>query len=106
MFGDMMGNMEERQKALKIKLAEILIETEVEDGAIKVTANANREITNISINKEAIDMSDTEQLEDLLMVAINRAVTLAGEKEAEEAQNLIKDMLPPGMGGLAGMFGQ
>ena len=106
MFGNMMGDMEERQKVLKGKLAEMMVETEVEDGAIKVQANANREITNITIDRERIDWEDTEQVEDLLMVAINRVLDLAAEREAEETQNLIKDMLPPGLGGLAGMFGQ
>ena len=106
MFGNMMGDMEERQKALKGKLAELMVEAEVEDGAIKVQANANREITNISIDRTRIDWEDTEQVEDLLMVAINRVLDLAAEREAEETQNLIKDMLPPGLDGLAGMFGQ
>ena len=39
-----MGNMEERQKELKSKLAEMIVEAEAGDGAIKVMANANREI--------------------------------------------------------------
>ncbi len=105
MFGDLMGNMEERQKELKTKLAVITVEAESGDGAIKVTANANREIVNISINKEALDWNDHEQIEDLLMVAINRVLEKAAQREAAETQNLLKEMLPPGLGDLKDLFG-
>ena len=100
-----MGNMEERQKELKVKLAEITVEAEAGDGAIKVTANANREIVNISIDKSRLDWDDHEQVEDLMMVAINRALEKALEKEAAESENLIRDMMPPGFGGLSDLLG-
>jgi nucleoid-associated protein EbfC len=105
MFGDLMGNMAERQKEMKSKLAEIIVEAEAGDGAIKVTANANREIVNISINKEDLDWDDEEQVEDLVMVAVNRALEKAAEKEAIESEKLIKDMMPPGFGGISDLFG-
>ena len=60
MFGDLLGNMEEKQKAMKEKLNTIILTESAEDGAIQVTANANREITNISIKKEAINLEDME----------------------------------------------
>lgn len=105
MFGDILGNMEERQKEMREKLAQITVEAEAGDGAVKVRANAAREITNISINKEAIDLEDLEQLEDLLLVAVNRVIEKATVKEAEESQKMMKDMLPPGLGDLSNLFG-
>jgi nucleoid-associated protein EbfC len=105
MLGDMFGNMEEQQKALREKLAQITVEAEAGDGAVKVVANANREIVNITINKEALDWEDSEQVEDFVMVAVNRALKLASEKEASEAQRLIQEMLPPGLGNLSDLFG-
>ena len=104
MFGDLLGNFEEQQKKMKVALAEITVEAEAGDGAIQVKADANRQILNISIDKEKIDPQDTEQIEDLLLVAINRALEMAAEKEAEEGQSLLKDMMPPGLGGLGDMF--
>lgn len=105
MFGDLLGNLEEKQKEMKAKLADIFVNAEAGDGAVKITANANREITNIAIDPEKFDATDTEALEDFILVATNRALTLAAEKEAAESQNLMKDMLPPGMGDLPNMFG-
>jgi nucleoid-associated protein EbfC len=43
-------------------------------------------------------MGDKEQLEDLLVVAINRALDEAGEKAAFETEKMMQDMLPPGFG--------
>ena len=105
MFGDLLGNMEEKQKAMKEKLNAIILTEEIGDGAIQVSSNANREITNISIKKEAIDLEDMEQLEDLLIEGINRVLEKAAEKEAIESQKMMKDMMPPGLGGLGDLFG-
>lgn len=102
MLGDLFGQMEEQQKALREKLSTISIEADAGDGAVKITANAAREITNIKVDPTIIDPADPEQLEDLLLVAINRALEKAATKEAAESQKLISDMLPPGMGGLLG----
>ena len=105
MFGDLMGNMQEKQAQMKKQLAVIIVEAEAGDGAIKVSANANREITNISIDKNKLDWEDKEQVEDLLLVALNRALEMAAQKEAEETQKMISNMLPPGMGDLSDLLG-
>lgn len=102
MFGDMFGQVEEQQKALKEKLGKITVEGIAGDGAITVTSTASREIVNISINKDLLDMEDVEQIEDLVMVAVNRALEKAALKEAEATQGLLKDMLPPGFDNLFG----
>lgn len=101
----MFGNMEEMQKQMQAKLSQITVDAEAGDGAVKVTANAAREILNISIDKEKLDWEDHEQVEDLVMVAVNRVISLAAQKEAEASQDMIKNMLPPGMDGLSGLFG-
>ncbi len=104
MFGDMLGNLQENQEKMKETLSSIQVEAEAGDGAVKVQANAAREILNISIDKEKVSLEDTEELEDLLVVAINRVIELASVKEAEESQKMVSNMLPPGMEGLTDMF--
>lgn len=100
MFGDIKGKQEEMQK----KLAAITVQAESGDDAVIVEANANKEILNISINAEKVDLSDKEQLEDLILIAVNRAIALAKEKEQEATQSMIQDLLPPGMGDLGNLF--
>lgn len=104
MFGDLFGNLEEQQAKMKEALSAIQVESEAGDGAVKISANANREILNVAIDKEKLDLTDTEELEDLLVVALNRVLAQAAEKEAVEGQKLMKDMLPPGLGGISDMF--
>jgi len=102
MLEGLFGNMEEQQKELRKKLAGIRVEAEVEHGAIAVEANANRELTRITIQPELLNAEEAERLEDLLLVAINRALEKAAEKEQDEVQKGLKDMLPPGLDGLLG----
>jgi nucleoid-associated protein EbfC len=99
MFGDLFGSLAQKQQEMMEKATAITVETEV--GGVRVTANGNKEITNISITDASI-LTDKEQLEDLLMVAINRALSQAGEQAAEETQKMMSSILPPGMGGLFG----
>ena len=86
------------------KLANIIVEAEAGDGAVKITANAARQITDIKINSD-LKFSDYEELEDLLLTAVNRAIAKAAEIEAAESQKMISEMLPPGFGNLGSLFG-
>lgn len=105
MFGDLLNNMQNQQEELQKQLAEIMIDTEADGGKIKIRTNAKRELINISIDKSLLEGGDPEELEDLLLVAINRALEQAAEKEAAESQRLMKDMLPPGLGNLSDLMG-
>ena len=100
----MFGNMQEKQAEMQKKLAEMKVEAEAGDGAVKITANATRQILDIKINPE-FKYSDVEELEDLLLTAINRAMAKAAEIEASESQKMISEMLPPGFGNLGSLFG-
>ncbi len=100
MFGDLMGNMEEKQKAIKERLQAIQIAENLE--GINIKGNGAREILNISINEEYFDPNRKEELEDLLLVAINNILEKVAIEEAKESQNMISQMLPPGMEGLFG----
>ena len=72
-----------------------------EGGAIKVTATANKVITTIEIKEEFYKQADKEELEELLLTAVNKALVQADQVSATEMQSATKDML----GGLGGMFG-
>ena len=100
MFGDLLGSFEQKQQEMLDKAAAIVVESEV--GGVRVTANGKNEIVNISITDASI-LSDKEQLEDVLMVAINRALAQAGEQTAAETEKMMSSMMPPG---LAGLFGK
>lgn len=93
-----------QQKADEIKkrLDTVSVFAEVEGGAIRVTATANKAITAIEIEEEFYKQADKEEVEELLLTAINKALAQADVVSATEMQAATKDML----GGLGGMFGQ
>lgn len=96
MLEDLMGNVQKQQGEMAEKLAQITVETESGDGAVTVVATADMQIRNITINTEKVALTDKEQLEDLLVVAVNEALEAAKIKAAAETQKLIKDMFPFG----------
>ena len=102
MFGDLFGNVAQQQAEMRKKLAEITVTAEAGSGAVKVTANANREILDIRIDQSKLDWDDVEQVQDLVLAAVNNALENAMVKEQAETQKLISQMMPPGMGGLFG----
>ncbi len=93
-----------QQKADEIKkrLDSVFVYGEVEGGAIRITSTANKAITAIEIDEEFYKQADKEELEELLLTAVNKALTQADQVSAIEMQAATKDML----GGLGGMFGQ
>jgi nucleoid-associated protein EbfC len=100
----MFGNMKEKQAEMQKKLAEIRVEGEAGDGAIKVSSNALRQIVDIKISPD-FKYDEIEELEDLLLIAIQRATAKAVEIEQAETQKMISELLPPGFGDLGSMFG-
>lgn len=97
--------MEDRQKEMRKKLAEVKVEGTSPDGAVKVVANANRQITDLQIDRDKLDWEDVEMVQDLVIDAVNKALDAAAAKETEATQEMVKDMLPPGMGDLGNLFG-
>ena len=96
----MFGGMEEIQKQMQEALCNIIVEADAGDGAIRIKANAARQILDVSIS-ENLDMDDKEQLEDLLLEAMNRVIAKAAVKEKEESQNMLGKIMP-NMGNLFG----
>jgi DNA-binding YbaB/EbfC family protein len=102
MFGDltgMMGKLKEAQQKIeetKARLNTILIDGEASNGAIKVTVTANRTIKNISISKE---LSDNEEIEGYLIIALNSALGKAHDISETELEAAAKNGIPniPGM---------
>lgn len=103
MFDKIFGKLQGQKDEMKARLAQETLEAEIEGGAIRVKVNGNREVLDISLDESKIDLTDREKLEDLLVIAVNQALDLATELEADQAQKMINDMIPPGLGGLFGM---
>ncbi|PCJ94133.1 MAG: nucleoid-associated protein, YbaB/EbfC family [Flavobacteriaceae bacterium] len=106
MFGDMMGMMgklketQEKVEATKQRLHTVLLEEKSSDDLIAVTITANRTIKSIAIDDSLLN--DKEQLEDLLISTINKAIATATKISEAELAAVAKEGMPniPGMGSL------
>lgn len=102
MFGDMMGKLKEAQKQMdeaKKRLDTVYVDAQTEGGRIKVTATGNRKIKQIHIDESIIKEFDVEGLEDLLTVAINKALDSAEKVNEAEMASMAKGIMPkiPGL---------
>ncbi|MEM1258706.1 MAG: YbaB/EbfC family nucleoid-associated protein [Bacteroidota bacterium] len=106
MFGDlmgMMGKLKEAQKkveATKKRLDTVMVDETSNDGNIKITLTANREIKSISIDESLL--TDKERLEDYLILTLNMAIDKASKIQETELGAVAKEGMPqiPGMDGL------
>jgi DNA-binding protein YbaB len=95
MFGNIFGDFEKKQQEMLDKAGEIVVEQKLE--GLTVSVNGKKEIINIAITDAAL-LTDKEQLEDLLITVLNRALEEAGMQAAEQAEKMMSQLLPPGMG--------
>jgi DNA-binding YbaB/EbfC family protein len=103
MFGDlmgMMGKLKETKKKVeetKKRLDSVLIDETSSDNKLQVTITANRTIKDISINEDLLQ--NKEQLEDYLILTLNKAISRATEVNETEIATVAKDGMPniPGM---------
>lgn len=103
MFGDMMnmmGKLKETQKKVeetKKRLDTVLIDEKSHDGLLSVTLTANRTIKSIEIADELLE--DKDQLEDYLVLTLNKAIEKATNVNETELAAVAKEGMPniPGL---------
>ncbi|MBT8264926.1 MAG: YbaB/EbfC family nucleoid-associated protein [Bacteroidia bacterium] len=103
MFGDlmgMMGKLKETQKKVeetKKRLDSVYIDESSQDDLVKVTITANREIKSVAIDDTLL--ADKEQLEDYLVLTLNKAIQEATKINETELAAVAKEGMPniPGM---------
>ncbi|MGJ1403031.1 YbaB/EbfC family nucleoid-associated protein [Sphingobacterium sp. G1-14] len=102
---DKLFQAQQKAEEIKKRLDSISVSGEVEGGLIRVVATANKEIKEVTIAPVFLSNADKEELEELLVVALNKAIAQAENISQAEMQAASKDMLG-GLGGLGGLFNQ
>ena len=96
----MMGKLKETQEkveATKKRLDSVLIDEQSSDGLLKITLTANRKVKSIQIDDELL--ADKEQLEDYLILTLNKAIERATNINETEIAAVAKEGMPdiPGL---------
>ncbi|RPJ76571.1 MAG: YbaB/EbfC family nucleoid-associated protein [Desulfobacteraceae bacterium] len=99
-----MGNMMKQAQQLQarmLKMQEELggrtVEATAGGGMIRVVANGRQQITSVHIEKEVVDPEDTEMLQDLILAAVNDALTRSQEMVSSEMGKLTGGLKIPGL---------
>lgn len=103
MFGDMMGMMSKLKEAqqkvedTKKRLDTVLINEQSSHNLLKVELTANRTLKSIEIDDTLLE--DKEQLEDYLILTLNKAIKKATEINEAEIGAVAKEGMPniPGL---------
>ena len=95
-----MGKLKEAQQKMeevKSKLDQITVIGEAQGG--KVSLNGNKVVTNIDIPQMILDDRDKDQIQDLLILALNKGLENAENVAQSEGSSAMKGMLPniPGL---------
>ena len=96
--------LEAQQKAGEVKqrLDAITVTGTAEGGKITVNANGSKQILSVAIDETFYKEADREEIEELLVVAINKAIEQAENLSQTEMAAMTKNMF----GDLGGLFGQ
>ena len=87
----MQAEMEQKQAELEKKE----LTTTAGGGAVEVTINGKKQITQLNIDKDVVDPDDVEMLQDLVMAAVNEAI-----RQMEELVESEMNKITGGFGGM------
>ena len=91
------ARIQRQMETVQAELAERTVESTSGGGAIKVTAKCDGTLAAIKIDPSAINSEDAELLEDMVVTAVNTALTEAKEISNEEMGKVTSGMSLPGL---------
>lgn len=98
---DKLLQVQQQAEEIKKRLDSVIVSGEAEAGKIKVTSTGNKSIQSIEIDEAFLKEVDKEELEELLIVAVNKALAQAENVHQSEMQAASQSML----GNLGNLFG-
>tara|TARA_B100000686_G_scaffold41888_1_gene43667 strand:- start:594 stop:917 length:324 start_codon:yes stop_codon:yes gene_type:complete len=92
--------MQKRMETVQNELGEIVIDADSGGGMVNVKINGNLELQELNIQDEVLK-EDIEMIEDLVISAVNKGITMAQAKSKEKMESVTGGMLSglniPGM---------
>lgn len=99
-----MARMAQQMQAQMAKVQAELRETELEatagGGAVRVVITGAQELRLIEIDPGAVDPAEVEMLQDLVLAAVNDAITRSKELERERMASVAGGLGLPGLPGM------
>ena len=89
----MQAEMQEKMERAEEELTNAELTGTSGGGMVEVTCDGHKKITSIKLKPEIVDPDDIEMLEDLIVAAVNDAVS-----KADELEKSLKGDMPTGLG--------
>src|SRR5580698_1932602 len=90
--------MQQQMEQIQANLAARTVEATSGGGAVKVVAKCDGTIASIKIDPQALNPSDAQLLEDMILTAANQALGQAKEISNSEMGKITAGLSLPGMG--------
>jgi len=89
--------MQRQMEEMQADMANKSLEVSAGGGAIKVTINGEKQITDLVISPDVVDPEDVEMLQDLVISAVNEAIRQMDESTSAQMSKITGGMNLPGM---------
>lgn len=99
-MNNMMRQVQKMQKQMaeaQEKLKDEFVEGTAGGGVVTVKANGHKQITDIAIKPEAVDPDDVDMLQDLVLAAVNDALTKVDALVSQRLGKFTNGLNLPGM---------
>lgn len=93
----MLQQMQNRIQKMQQELEETSVEGTAGGGAVVVAVNGLRAVQSVKINPDAVDPSDIEMLEDMVLAAIQEAMKTAEDLAANKMAAITGGINIPGL---------
>ena len=89
--------MQQKMAKLQEESAQQTAEATAGGGAVTAVVNGKNQILSLAIKKEAVDPEDVEMLQDLIVAAVNEALTKVHAGMAEQMNKITGGLNIPGL---------
>lgn len=89
--------MQEEMERVQGELEEKTVEAAAGGGAVKAVVSGKKQIVSLTIDPDAVDPEDVETLQDMIMLAVNEAISKADEMMAEGMSSVTGGLNIPGL---------
>ncbi len=93
----MMRDLQNKMVKIQEELAEETVEVTVGGGAVTAVMTGQQQLRSVKIDPSVVDAEDTETLEDLMVAAVNEAITQSQDLAAKRMGVLTGGLKLPGM---------
>ena len=93
----LMKQAQQMQEQMQRQMEKVSVEGTSGGGMVKAAMNGSKELTSITIDKEAVDPNDVEMLQDLILAAVNEAARKVDEALQSQVSGMTGGMKMPGM---------